>query len=136
MKHSELQFVPSLLKQKIFNDTVEGLTVFVENKNIDGTYENLFIRDDSNILTQVSSNSSTIFAKSGIVDKDNKKLILKNGNIQRFDVDGSVSIIKFDKTELSLSGLSTKSISEPKIQETSTLEILNCIMVYETYVHF
>ena len=29
LKHSELQFVPSLLKQKIFNDTVEGLTVFV-----------------------------------------------------------------------------------------------------------
>ena len=127
LKHSELQFVPSLLKQKIFNDTVEGLTVFVENKNIDGTYENLFIRDDSNILTQVSSNSSTIFAKSGIVDKDNKKLILKNGNIQRFDVDGSVSIIKFDKTELSLSGLSTKSISEPKIQETSTLDIILCL---------
>ena len=98
LKHSELQFVPSLLKQKIFNDTVEGLTIFVERKNISGVYENLFIRDDSNILTQVSSNSSTIFAKSGIVDKDNKKLILNNGNIQRIDQDGSVSIIKFDKT--------------------------------------
>ena len=127
LKHSELQFVPSLLKQKIFNDTVEGLTVFVEKKNIDGSYKNLFIRDDNNILTQVSSVSSTIFATSGIVDKNKKKLILNNGNIQRFDKDGSVSVIKFKKTELNLAGLSTKSISEPKIQETSTWNILLCL---------
>ena len=127
LKHSELQFVPSLLKQKIFNDTVEGLTVFVEKKNIDGSYKNLFIRDDNNVLTQVSADSSTIFATSGIVDKNNKKLILNNGNIQRFDKDGSVSVIKFKKTELNLSGLSTKSITEPKVQETSTWNILLCL---------
>jgi len=135
LKHSELQFVPSLLKQKVFNDTVEGLTVFVEKKNIDGTYQNLFIRDDSNILTQVSSNSSTIFAKSGIVDKDNKKLILNNGNIQRIDNDGSISVIKFSKTELNLTGLATKSITEPKIQETSTLDILLCLLNKEVDMH-
>ena len=29
LKNSELQFVPSLLKEKQFNDTVEGLTIFV-----------------------------------------------------------------------------------------------------------
>ena len=127
LKHSELQFVPSLLKQKIFNDTVEGLTVFVEKKNIDGSYKNLFIRDDNNILTQVSSVSSTIFATSGIVDKNKKKLILNNGNIQRLDKDGSVNVIKFKKTELNLAGLSTKSITEPKIQETSTWNILLCL---------
>jgi lipopolysaccharide export system permease protein len=135
LKNSELQFVPSLLKQKIFNDTVEGLTVFVERKKIDGSYHNLFIRDDSNILTQVSADSSTIFAKSGIVDKDNKKLILNNGNIQRIDKDGSISVIKFNKTELNLSGLSTKSITEPKIQETSTLDILLCLLNKKVDMH-
>ena len=40
---------------------------------------------------------------------------------------GEVSIIKFDKTLINLSGLSTKTISEPKIQETSTIDILSCI---------
>jgi len=135
LKHSELQFVPSLLKQKIFNDTVEGLTVFVEKKNIDGSYQNLFIRDDSNILTQVSSSSSTIFATSGAVDKDNKKLILNNGYIQRIDKEGSINVIKFKKTELNLSGLSTKSITEPKIQETSTWNILLCLQGKEVDMH-
>ena len=34
LKNSELQFMPSLLKEKQFNDTVKGLTIFVEKKNI------------------------------------------------------------------------------------------------------
>ena len=32
LKNSELQFIPSLLKEKQFNDAVEGLTIFVEKK--------------------------------------------------------------------------------------------------------
>ena len=32
LKNSELQFIPSLLKAKQFNDAVEDLTIFVENK--------------------------------------------------------------------------------------------------------
>ena len=39
LKNSDLQFVPSLLKEKQFNDTVKGLTIFVDKKNIDGTYD-------------------------------------------------------------------------------------------------
>jgi len=127
LKNSELQFVPSLLKEKRFNDTVKGLTIFVENKNENGTYENIFIRDDGRVLTQVSSESSTIFAKSGYVSDDEKNLILLNGSIQKLAVDGSVTVVKFEKTVLNLYGISTKSISVPKIQETSTIEILLCI---------
>ena len=127
LKNSELQFVSSLLKEKQFNDTLKGLTIFVDKKKYDGTYENIFIRDEGKLLTQVSSGSSTIFAKSGYVNEDEKSLILFNGNIQRTEPDKSVSIVKFEKTSLNLSGLSTKSISEPKIQETSTMQIIQCV---------
>ena len=34
LKNSELQFIPSLLKEKQFNDTVKGLTIFVDKKNL------------------------------------------------------------------------------------------------------
>ena len=33
IKNSQLQFVPSLLKERQFNDTVKGLTIFVDKKN-------------------------------------------------------------------------------------------------------
>ena len=127
IKNSELQFVSSLLKEKQFNDTVKGLTIFVDKKRQDGIYENIFIRDESKVLTQISDGSSTIFAKSGYVTDDEKSLILINGNVQKLNNDGEVSIIKFEKTSLNLSGISTKSISEFKIQETSTLNVIRCM---------
>ena len=128
LKNSELQFVPSLLKEKQFNDTVKGLTIFVDKKNDDGTYENILIRDDIAVLTQLSSeSSSTIFAKSAYLAENEKKLILLNGNIQKIEHDSDISIIKFEKTTINLSGLSTKTISEPKIQETSTKQIILCM---------
>ena len=135
LKNSELQFIPSLLKVKTFNDTVEGLTIFVESKNINGEYKNIFIRDDGNALTQISSFSSTIFAKSGYIKESSKKLILKNGNIQKINESGHVNIVKFDKTEINISGLSTKSISEPKLQETSTINILQCLQNKSISMH-
>jgi len=127
LKNSELQFVPSLLKEKQFNDTVEGLTIFVNKKNAGGKYENIFIRDDGNVLTKISSGSSTIFAKSGYISDDEKNLLLFDGNIQKLETDGTINIITFEKTQLNLSGLSTKTVSEPKIQETSTIQIIKCM---------
>jgi len=134
LKNSELQFIPSLLREKQFNDTVESLTIFVDRKYDDGIYENIFIRDEGKILSDISDLSSTIIAKNGYVSDDEKNLILLNGSIQKLENDGSVTVVKFEKTVLKLSGISTKSISVPKIQETSTLEILQCIKSkYQTH---
>jgi len=126
LKNSELQFIPSLLKERQFNDTVDGLTIFVEDKNEDNVYSNIFIRDEGRVLSQIGTSSYTIFAKSGYVNEKNKNLILFNGNIQKLEQDGNVNVVKFDKTSLNLGGLATKSISEPKMQETSTFKIFNC----------
>jgi len=127
LKNSQLQFIPSLLKEKQFNDTVKGLTIFVEKKENNRTFENIFIRDEGSVLTSIGAAASTIFAKSGQISTDEKELILYNGNIQKLKPDNSVNIIKFDKTVLNLSGISTKSISQPKMQETSTFNIISCM---------
>jgi len=127
LKNSEVQFIPSLLKAKQFNDAVEGLTIFVEEKDENNIYKNIFIRDEGTILSEIANTSSTIFAKSGHMGKDEKKLILYNGNIQKLNQSGDVSIVKFEKTILNLSSISTKSIREAKMQETSTIKIVNCL---------
>lgn len=129
LKNSELQFIPSLLKEKKFNDTIRGLTVFVNKKNIDKTFENIFILDEGATLTNISSGSgtTTIFAKKGWVSEDEKYLILVDGNIQKTQDSGNITIIKFEKTSVNLSGLSTKTTSEPKIQETSTIDLIECL---------
>ena len=128
LKNSQLQFIPSLLKEKQFNDAVDGLTIFIEKKDENQIYKNIFIRDDGKVLSKIAgSSSSTIFAKSGHMSEDEKNLILYNGNIQKLNEDGDVNIIQFQKTTLNLSGISTKSISEPKMQETPTVQILRCL---------
>ena len=133
LKNSQLQFVGSLLKEKQFNDTVEGLTIFVEEKESDGTFKNIFIRDDGGIVTKISTGSTTIYAKSGYIGDDNTSLVLLNGNMQKLESNNDITIIKFEKTALNLTGLSTKTTSEPKIQETSTKRLLECININKLY---
>ena len=136
LKNSQLQFIPSLLKEKQFNDAVEGLTIFIEKKDENQIYKNIFIRDDGKILSKIAgSSSSTIFAKSGHMSEDKKNLILYNGNIQKLNEDGDVNIVHFQKTTLNLSEISTKSISEPKMQETPTMQILRCLTQNNTARH-
>ena len=127
LKNSELKFVSSMFKEKQFNDTVEGLTIFVNKRNQNKIFENILIRDESSVLSSVGTKSSTIFSKSGYITDDEKTLVLIDGNIQRLDHDDNVNIIKFERTSFNLGGLSTKSISLPKMQETSTLKIIKCI---------
>jgi len=126
IKNSSLEFVSSMFKEKQFNDTVEGLTIFIDKKNKNNSYSNIFIRDESTVLSKFG-NSSTIIAQSGYVSEDKKSLILLNGNIQKLNKSGNVNVVNFQKTIVNISGIITKSISEPKIQETSTLSMAKCI---------
>ena len=135
IKNSELEFVSSMFKIKQFNDTVKGLTIFVDKKIGDNSYKNIFIRDESTVLSSVGTRSSTIFSKSGYIAKDKKNLILLDGYIHKLSPDGDIDIIKFEKTSLNLSGISTKSISQPKMQETSTIQIIQCIRGKNVNMH-
>ena len=135
LKNSKLKFVSSMFKEKQFNDTVEGLTIFIEKKTDDQVYKNVFIRDEGGILSSVGTESSSIFAKSGYVSKDKKSLILLDGNIQKLNSDGKINIVKFEKTYLNIAEISTKSISEPKMQETSTIQILRCLKSKNIILH-
>jgi len=128
IKNSNFQFVSTLMKEKQFNDTVKGLTIFVEKKINSVNYKNIFIRDEGEVFSGQTTSSSTIFAKHGNLGADKKSLILFDGNIQKLDINGNIDIIKFDKTILNFSKLATKSITEPKIQETSTFKIFSCML--------
>ena len=96
LKNSELQFIPSLLKERQFNDTVDGLTIFVDEKDENDLYHNVFIRDDGKILSTIGTTSSTIFAKTGRISEDNN-LILFDGNIQKLKEDNTVNIVNISR---------------------------------------
>ena len=53
-------------------------------------------------------------------------MVLYDGKIINIDT-RNTNIIKFDKTEFNLSKFTTKSTVFPKIQETSSMKLLNCL---------
>lgn len=129
LKSSDIGLFPSLLKEKKFNDTVENLTVFVEEKKSNGEMSNILLRDDTSKIEQ----SRTIVAKKGIIQKENEKniLILFDGTIQSEKKNGKINFLNFNRTEINLSSFITKTTTFPKFQERSTFVLLNCLSMFE-----
>ncbi len=126
---NETYFLPTI-KAEQFNDSFSGLTFIVDEK-FENEIKNIFLQDKQNILKNISSEkfskgTNTIIANQGIVE--DKNLILLNGSIISSDEKNSKNnIIKFKQLNLSLSNLNNTTIKKPKIQETSTLSLLNCL---------
>jgi len=139
IRGSDLNLISSTIKTNEFNDTIEGLTIYVEEKNEFGIMKNIFIRDDSHKLSTVENKekttSLTIFAKKGRLNDETKNsLILENGTIHSENKSKKIQIIEFKKTELFFDDLKTKSIIYPKVQETSSKILLDCFFKKTTHV--
>ena len=133
VKSSDINFVSGTIKTNQFNDTIEGLTIFVEEKNENGVFKNIFIRDDSKIFKSLDNDKNTsnltIFAeRAKLVDKNNSFLILENGIIHSENKKGKIQAIDFKKTRLNLSGMKTKSITQAKVQETKSETLISCFL--------
>jgi len=130
-KENFSSFLPTIRIQQ-FSDSFKGFTFFVEKKK-SNKIENVFIHDESNVLKDITSNqldksTTTIVAENGII-QERKKLILFNGQIISTQKENlKNSIIKFEQININLENLSTDTIKIPKLQETSTYDLLQCFL--------
>ncbi len=123
IRSSNIDFFPNLIKEKKFIDTVSNLTIYVEKKNNQGNFENVYLKDKLD-----DNKSQIIYAKSGRFSNKNNKnyLILENGKF--IDVDQKkITTFEFKKTEFDLSKYTTKTTTFPKVQELKTRYLLDCI---------
>jgi lipopolysaccharide export system permease protein len=137
IKESNVSLIPSLLKEREFNDTIKGFTVFIDRVKENQEYENIFLVDTSNANGEVK----TIIAKTGQIVKNNNNTFLQlmNGAIQYSSTEPKnkkINIINFDKTEINLSLFSTKSTTDPKFQEMTTLTLLSCFDYFKEKFNF
>tara|TARA_B100000575_G_C23142030_1_gene664884 strand:+ start:926 stop:2080 length:1155 start_codon:yes stop_codon:yes gene_type:complete len=123
-------FLPTI-KSSQFSDSFKGFTLIVDDKS-NNELKNIFLHDKGDNIKNFSSNISktqntTIIAKNGMVEK--KKMFLFNGQIITSSKDNSKNeIIKFEQLIIDLGDLTTTTIKKPKLQETSTLKLLNCLV--------
>ena len=120
IQSSNIDFFPSLIQEKKFIDTVDGLTIFIEEKNND-KYKNIFLKDDKNV------NKRIIFAKNGelINNKSQRALVLNDGRIININ-QSNITEFNFKSTTFDLSEYITKSITDFKVQEKSTSSLIQC----------
>ena len=122
LKESNMDFFPSLMQEKKFIDTVDNLTIFIENKKSPEEFKNIFLKDDLG-----SNRSQIIFAKSGFLKEIDgiRKLILFDGKFLNTDEE-KTTVFNFLRTEFDLSNYMTQSITHPKVQELSTYFLFKC----------
>ena len=123
IRNSNLDFFPNLIKPKKFIDTVKGLTIFIDEKNEDGSFSKILLKDETN-----RNNVQIIIAEKGnIILKDDKKiLLLNNGEILKVNKNNKTTSFNFRTTQFNLENYSSKTTKTPKVQEIATIDLIKC----------
>ena len=127
IRDSNIDSFSSLIKEKKFIDTVSNLTIFIERKKKDGSFERIFLKENI-IVVDGSTRSQIIYAQKGKIITLNEKNYLKlyNGKIIN-SKNKKTNTFSFKETEINLSKYKTKTTTFPKMQELSSFVIFNCI---------
>ena len=125
LKSSNMDFLPNLIKQGKFIDTVSGLTIFINEKIDQNSFKNIYIQE-GNFSDFTSSNNQIIYAKEGFLDNKDKKIFkLLEGKIIGTNNNRLISF-EFDKIDYDLSKFESKTIKVAKIQELPSEKIIKC----------
>ena len=132
IKNSNIDYFPSLLKEKKFIDTVDKLTIFIDKKNNNGSFNNVYLKDQI-----AEDKSKIIIAKSGrlIESLGIRSLELYDGIYININ-DNKTTIFNFDKTNFNLSKFGTKSVTYRKIQERDSISLLSCLSDFIDHENF
>jgi len=123
LRSSNVDYFEGLIKPKKFNDTIKGLTIYAEDKDINEEFKNIYIKKSNS-----KSGFQITFAKKGIFElKGNKKiLVLYNG--QTLTQNGNnITNFDFSKSDFGLSNMDSHLVTVKKIQEQSTLNLIDCL---------
>ena len=125
LKNSNMDFLPNLIKQGKFIDTVSGLTIFINEKTDKNSFKNVYIQE-GNILDFSSNNNQIIYAKEGFLDSRDKKIFkLLEGKIVSTNNNRLISF-EFDKIDYDLSKFESRTIKVAKMQELPSRKIIHC----------
>ncbi len=125
LKESNMDFLPNLIKQGKFIDTISGLTIFINEKTKNNSFRNIYIQEGE-FSNFKENNNQIIYAKEGfLIDSDKKLFRLLDGKIVGTNNNRLVSF-EFDKIDYDLSKFSSRSIKKPKLQEIPSLKLIRC----------
>ena len=125
IRSSDLDFFASILKPKTFVDTIEGLTIYFDEIGDNGELKNIYLNNNLSDTFQITFAKTGKFVKYG----DKKILVLKEGRTIN-EINENISEFKFTKSDFNISKFSTKTTVTKKIKETSTKDLIECLMIF------
>jgi lipopolysaccharide export system permease protein len=124
---SNIDFFPSLIKEKKFIDTLSNLTIYVDEKSDNKKqFKNILIKDQK----KGSNEYQIVVASDGVIKTNNNinYLILKKGEIFSSSNNKNFSNFQFENFEFNLSDFGSKTMVIPKIQENKSSNIIKCYL--------
>ena len=123
LRESQVNFLGNFVKPKRFNDTIDGVTIYAESKDINGYLYNLYIKKEFNNEFEITYANKGKFEES----KGVPILILYNGETL-INKNNKITNFKFSKSDFLLKNLKANTITQQKNQEMKTSEIIECII--------
>ena len=127
IKDSDINFFESFIKPKKFNDNINGLTIFADEKGDDGELKNIYLKKETE-----KQNFQITYAKSGffISENNSQVLILKNGQTIN-KINDDITTFNFKQSTFNMASHDSGIIKVDKIQETSTANLIICMNRFE-----
>ena len=121
LRNSSIDFIENLIKPRTFNDTIKNLTIYSDKKDKDGYFEQIYIKSGG-----VDNFQITYANKGKFINTENKQIFdLYNGETINF-TNNKITNLKFKRSYLNLSDLSTNTTTYKKTQEVSTADLITC----------
>jgi lipopolysaccharide export system permease protein len=123
LKNSTVNFFENFIKPKRFNDTIKGVTIFSEKKDIEGNLYNLYLKKEID-----KNNFQITYAKRGKFKEINNIpiLVLYDGATITGKND-DVTNFSFSKSDFPLNSFETNTTTYIKTQELSTFKLGKCL---------
>ena len=123
LRTSDIDYFEGLIKPKKFNDTIKGLTIFAQEKNINNEFINIYIKKNNQ-----KKGFQITFAKKGIFELKGSERILVLYDGQTLTQNGkNITNFNFSRSDFGLTNMDSHFITHKKIQEQTTKSLINCV---------
>ena len=127
LRSSSVNIFENFIKEKKFNDTIKGVTIYSESKNDDGSLNNIYLKKENNL-----NNFQITYAKKGIISNNNNNPILKLFEGETISViDNRTTRFKFSESDFNFKNSETNTTTYIKTQEVGTDKLINCFIRLE-----
>ncbi len=123
LRTSTVNFFGNFIKPQKFNDTIKGVTIYSESKDLDGNLYNLYLKKEIN-----KNEFQITYAKKGTFKDINGSsiLVLYEGE-QLTSKNNQITNINFSKSDFPLQNLETNTTTYKKTQELSSQDLFRCV---------